>query len=231
MAILDAANGYLCPMENKKTAIILGATGLVGSELLKLLLENEAFDKVILILRRSAGINHSKIVEQIIDFEQIGNYSKVIAGDVLFSSLGTTLKKAGSKEAQWKIDYTYQYEVAKMARLNGVKTAVLVSSANASSNSSIFYSRMKGQLEDDIIKLGFDSTCILQPSVLDGDRKEKRAGEKMAIQVGHVLSKMGILRKYRPIPAKKVAEKMIWFALAKNQDKVVYIKLDEIFKV
>ena len=122
-------------------AIILGPTGLVGAKLLDLLLADKRFDKVLIFTRRHTGKTHPKLEEQVIDFDHTVSWAPLVSGDVLFSAFGTTLKKAGSKDAQYKIDYTYQYEFAKAAAANGVKTYVLVSAAYSSSKSKIFYSR------------------------------------------------------------------------------------------
>ena len=130
-----------------KTAILIGATGLVGAALTDALLADSRFEKVVVFVRRATGKNHPKLEEHIVNFDAIDNWKQLLTGDVLFSAMGTTIGKAGSKEAQYKIDYTYQYEVAKAASENGVRQYVLVSSAGASPQSKIFYSRMKGELK------------------------------------------------------------------------------------
>ncbi len=193
----------------EKTALVLGATGLVGSELLQLLLNDPSFSQVVIFTRRSIGITHPKLKEEIIDFDQPESWSEKVKGDVLFSAFGTTIKKAGSKEAQWKIDYTYQYQMAIAARANGVPAMVLVSSAGASHTSVIFYSRMKGQLDQDIKALGFERIIILKPSILAGNRKEKRAGESVGLIIGKFIGIIPYLNRYKSIPASVVAKAMI----------------------
>ena len=192
-----------------KTALILGATGLVGSKLLGLLLKDDSFSKVRVLSRRSTGFSHEKLEEVLIDFERPEDWADKVLGDVLFSAFGTTLKKAGSKEVQYKIDYHYQYLVARLAAENGVLDCVLVSSPGASPDSKFFYNRMKGDLDRDVSKLGFDRFLIIQPSVLTGERPERRTGEKIGIILGKALLWIPGIRKYRPITGQKVAKAMI----------------------
>src|SRR5215213_7489402 len=128
------------------TAIVIGATGLVGSELTKLLSANEQFDRIKVFTRRPLEVKHPKIEEYVINFDYPDQWKGLVTGDVLFSALGTTLKQAGSKGAQFKVDYKYQYNFAKAASENGVANYVLISAAGASPSSRIFYSRMKGNL-------------------------------------------------------------------------------------
>ena len=127
-----------------RTAILIGATGLVGSHLLDLLVKDERFGKVKVFTRKPTGKKSDKMEEHVIDFDKMNDWAPLLKGDILFSSLGTTIKKAGSQEAQYKIDFTYQYETAVHSARNGVSTCVLVSSAGASPSSKVFYSRMKG---------------------------------------------------------------------------------------
>jgi uncharacterized protein YbjT (DUF2867 family) len=149
---------------------------------------------------------------------------------VLFSTLGTTLRKAGSKEAQYKIDYTYQYEVAKAAAGNGVPQYVLVSSAGAAPQSRVFYSRMKGELEEAVKRLPFSFIHILQPGILEGTRAEFRLGERIGIAVLSVVGALPGLQKYRPIPAQTVARAMIQAAFREKEKQVVWT-LEDVFKL
>lgn len=196
-------------MENKKHAIVLGATGLVGSALVNQLISHNSFHRITLITRRKTGFTDSKISELIIDFDHPELWQDKIKGDVLFSAFGTTLKKAGSKDVQYKIDFTYQVEVAKAAANNDVKDYVLVSSAGANSKSKLFYSRIKGELDDNVKQLAFEKIHLIKPSVLAGSRTEKRLGEGIGIIVGTVICKLPFLRKYRPIMDSTVAKAMI----------------------
>ena len=179
-----------------KTAVLLGASGLVGSALLKQLIDDPEYDKIIAIVRKKFKVDHPKIEQQIIDFDKPESYTDLIKGDVLFSSFGTTIKKAGSKDNQYKIDFTYQYEVAKAASENDIKHYVLVSSAGADPKSKIFYSRIKGELDQEISKLNFDHITILRPSMLDGSRKEKRSGEQIGLKImNSLLPSLPFLKK------------------------------------
>jgi uncharacterized protein YbjT (DUF2867 family) len=199
-----------------KTAIVLGATGLVGKQLLKKLLINYAFDSVKIFVRRSAGVQHPKLKEYIIDFDKPDEWKHLVTGDVLFSAFGTTLATAGSKEAQYKIDYTYQHQMAAIAAANKVPVYVLVSAANSSPDSMIFYSRMKGELERDVALLPFRSVHILRPGLLAGKREQKRTGEELGFKVLSVLAKVPLFRKYKPIQDEEVARAMIHCAVKEN---------------
>lgn len=192
-----------------KTALVIGATGLVGTQLVRQLLADSRFNKVIVFGRRTLGIADPKLEEHLINFDKPEDWQHLVKGDVFFSTLGTTLKQAGGQNEQYKIDYYYQYKFAEAAAHNGVPTYVLISSSGASPDSMIFYSRMKGTLEQDVKKLGFRSTNILQPGLLHGDRNEKRFGEEAAYKVLHFLDKVGVAGKYRPYEASVVAKAMI----------------------
>ncbi|GGC53930.1 oxidoreductase [Pedobacter quisquiliarum] len=191
-----------------KTAIIIGATGLVGNQLLHLLLHDDRFSKLLVFVRRSTGIQHEKIEEHIINFDRPAEWMHLVKGDVLFSALGTTLKQAGSKDKQYTIDYTYQYQFAQAAAQNQVPTYVLISAASSSPDSKIFYSRMKGELERDVKALPFKHITIIQPGLLHGDRQEERFGEQLAYKVLNVVNAIGLFKQYRPISGKTVAMAM-----------------------
>ncbi|MDZ7900834.1 MAG: NAD(P)H-binding protein [Arcicella sp.] len=210
-----------------KTAIIIGATGLIGSTLVEQILENPAYSKVVLLLRKPLNVSHSKLVQEVIDFDK-PDASKIM-GDDLFCAIGTTLAKAGSKDAQYKIDCTYPYEIGKIAKANGVKQYLLVSSLGADADSSNFYLRTKGDLEQKIKYLGFGNFVSFRPSFLLGDRQEFRLGEKIAVVFVKLLNPLmfGGLKKYRGIEAFKVAKSMQKFA---NQELtgVRFVESDKI---
>jgi uncharacterized protein YbjT (DUF2867 family) len=192
-----------------KTAIVVGATGLVGKQLTELLLHDTRFEKVKTLVRRSINIHHDKLEEHIVDFDEPDSWKKLITGDVLYSVMGTTLRAAGSKDAQYKIDYTYQYRIAKIAAANEVPEYILISSAGSSPNSKIFYSRVKGELERDVQKLPFETIHIIRPGMLEGHRETTRTGERIGIGVMKVLSQIPGLKKLQPIHARNVAQAMI----------------------
>ena len=212
----------------KITALVIGATGLVGNELVHLLLADDRFGEVLVFARRTTGITNPKLREFLIDFNDSKSWRHLVVGDVLFSALGTTLKKAGSKEAQYQIDYQYQYDFAKAAADNHVPVYVLVSSAMASVHSRIFYTRMKGELERDIRLLPFQYIHIMQPGMLEGNRKEKRPGEKIGLALLKFINKLGIALQQKPVPASVVAKAMINVSFQKNNHVNVYA-LREVF--
>ncbi len=192
-----------------RTALVLGSTGLVGSELVKLLTTTDFYSSVLLLNRRASGYAHPKISESIIDFDAPALDD--IRGEDLYCALGTTLRKAGSEAAQFKIDCEYPTTIARRLREQGTGQILLVSSVGADPQASNFYLRTKGQLEENIIGLGFESTVIVRPSLLLGARGDFRAGEVAASLVMKVLSPLmlGSLRKYRGIEASKVAARMV----------------------
>jgi uncharacterized protein YbjT (DUF2867 family) len=208
-----------------RTAILLGATGLVGRELLRQLLADPRFSAVTVLARRSAGVTHAKLTEHLVDFDRPDGWAARVSGDVLFSALGTTLKAAGSREAQYRVDYTYQLDVARAARESGTDTYVLVSSAGASPNSGIFYSRMKGELERDTEALGFSRTRFLHPGPLDGDRQQHRTGEKWALRLLRPLAPI-LPAAARPIDAGIVARAGIAAAFDPTPGAVRYAAKD-----
>jgi len=215
-----------------KTAIIIGATGLVGSHLINSLLSDNRYNLVKIFVRKSTGINHPKLEEHVIDFDKLKTWRHEISGDELYSAMGTTIKKAGSKEAQYKIDFTYQFEFAKAASENGVEKYLLVSSAGANVKSRNFYLRMKGELDEKVAELPFKQINIFRPSILAGERKERRKGEEIGITAIRFIAQIiPLLRKYRPIEAETVAEAMIKAANSENKTKISIYEPDQIFQI
>lgn len=211
-----------------KKAIVIGATGMVGTQLIKQLIENETYSEIVSLVRRASGVSHPKLNEQIINFDEPENWSNEVTGDVLFSTLGTTIAQAKNKEAQFEVDFTYQFTVAKIAARNNVSNYVLISSAGANSKSKAFYLRMKGQLEDVVQKLPFKIISIIRPGQLAGDRSEKRTGEKIGLSVIYFLNKLGLLKRYKPIQAYEVAHAMINAAEKTESDTYT---LDAVFEL
>lgn len=209
------------------SANVIGATGLVGKELVKLLLENKNFEKVRIFVRHDSGFFHPKLEQLIVDFADEKTWVDKLTGDVLFSALGTTLKQAGSKEKQYEVDFTYNLNFARKAKENGIENYVLVSSVGANSTSSIFYTRIKGELDDTVAKIGFKNLVILRPASLAGKRSEKRWMEELSLPVVRFITQF-ILKKYRPIEGKIVAQAMI-NAVVKPDSKKTIWEADEVF--
>jgi uncharacterized protein YbjT (DUF2867 family) len=213
---------------NKRTALVFGSTGLVGNLLLEELIDSERYSAIRIFVRQSTGISVPGVEEIIADFSDSENLAPKITGDDLFICLGTTIKKAGSVENMEKIDRDLPVKIAQMARSNGVKNIAAVSSIGASADSKNYYLRIKGEMEEGIMMQGFENIAILRPSMLLGERKERRTGEL----VGKVVMKAfkpvltGKLRKYRAIHGKDVARAMI-IILEKKPGKKIY-ESDEI---
>jgi len=211
-----------------KKAIVIGATGMVGTQLIQSLIKNENYSEILSLGRRPCGFTNPKLTEQIINFDEPETWRKQVTGDVLFSTLGTTIAQAKTKEAQYKVDFTYQYTVAKIAAENGVTHYVLISSAGANSKSKIFYTKMKGELEKKVQKLPFKIISIIKPSLLTGDRIKNRPTEKMAYTILNGLNRIGLFKRYKPIHATIVAKAMITAAETKQSSTYT---LGEVFKL
>jgi len=210
------------------TALVIGATGLVGSQLLLQLLGDERFGKVIALGRREVDRSHPKLAAHVIDFDAPDGWSSLVTGDVAFSSLGTTLQQAGGQAGQKKVDYDYQLAFAKAAAKNGVPTYVLVSSASADPRSRAFYSRIKGELDREVQALGFARVRIMRPSLLGGERPHPRAGERIGSVVLGAANALGLARRYREIRGEVVAKAMINAALDPTEGVRIFT-LDEVF--
>ena len=187
--------------------LIIGATGTTGKDLVTQLLADDTYSQVHCFVRKPLTLTHPKLHTHVVDFETPEAWADLLRGDVAFSCLGTTLAAAGSKEAQWRVDYDYQYNFAEHCRNNGVPTFVLISAAGAKAQSKLFYNRMKGQLEDAVKKLEFPRLLIFQPSVLIRSNSD-RSGENFTVKAFKFLNKLGILKRYRPMPTSVLAEKM-----------------------
>lgn len=194
-------------------ALIIGTTGATGKDLLDLLLKDPSVGQVSVFVRRPLDKIHPKLVIHQIDFNKPDQWTELVKGDVLFSCLGTTLKVAGSKEAQWKIDHEYQYNFAAAAKANKVPHLILVSADMASPDSRLFYSRMKGQLEQAVKALNFHRLDIFNPPLLV--RKDTdRGGERTAKRILEIFNSLGLFRSQRPLPTEELAKAMI--VVAKN---------------
>jgi len=200
-----------------KTAIVIGASGLVGSEIVKQLLVDEDYSMVKLFLRKEIPFSNSKLQQYIIDFNKLDASSDLINGDVVFCCMGTTIKVAGSQDAFMKVDYTYVLNFAQLAKRNGIDKFIVVSSLGADKNSANFYLKVKGDVENDLTRLKFKNLIIVRPSMLLGDRKEFRLGELIGkkIMKGLAFLFVGKLKKYKAIEASTVAKAMLM--LSKNE--------------
>lgn len=216
-----------------KIAIIAGATGLVGGHLLDLLLEDSSYSTVKVLSRRTLGGDDGKLKEIIIeDFNQLEKHTKELEADDYFCCLGTTMKKAGSKEAFKKVDFQYPTTLAAIARENNANSFHLISAMGADSSSMIFYNKVKGQTEDAIQSMKLAKAYIYRPSFIAGERSEKRSAEKAALWIADKFDFIfsGPFKKYAAVHAKTIANAML--ETAKNgKEKFKIIPSDEIEKI
>jgi uncharacterized protein YbjT (DUF2867 family) len=207
-----------------KTALIIGSTGLIGSELLNLLLESSHYAKVITFVKRDTGIKHPKLTQHVIDFDKPETYKELVVGDDFFCTIGTTIKKAGSKEAFRKVDFEYPRQFASFALQNKVKQFLIISSLSADAKSGNFYLKTKGEIQDFLKDCNFESVAVLQPSLLLGNRTEFRLGEKVGAFFMKSLSFLflGNLKKYKPIEGKTVAKALLKIAETNKKGFKIY---------
>ncbi|MDY0989706.1 Semialdehyde dehydrogenase, NAD binding domain [Flavobacterium sp. ACN2] len=189
-------------------ALVIGATGATGKELVNLLLESSDYSEVSIFVRRPTGKSHSKLTEHVVDFSDVNSFRELITGDVLFSCIGTTLKDAGSKEKQWKIDYDIPADFATTAKQNNVNSLVLVSSYGASAKSNVYYSMMKGKLEDYLQELHFPQYIIFRPGPLIRENTD-RLGEKISVKVIKFFNAIGLFKNLKPITTAFLAQKLV----------------------
>ncbi|WP_158825718.1 NAD(P)H-binding protein [Mucilaginibacter lacusdianchii] len=208
-------------MANK--AVIAGASGLVGSELLNLILHENFYDEVLVLVRKELPIQHKKLVQLVVDFDRLDNHAAAINGHALFCCLGTTQAKTPNKNQYRKIDHDYPVELAQIALWNHMKQYHLISAIGANGESKTFYLRLKGETEADIAHTGLKTIHIYQPSLLVGTRKEHRLGERIATAVMNVIDPLliGGLKKYQSIKAATVARAMYKQSL--NTDEGLFI--------
>ena len=209
-------------------AIIIGATGATGKSLLPLLAAHSEIERIDCFGRRNPDFSHQKLYAHQIDFARIETWRNEVQGDVLFACLGTTLKAAGSKEAQWAVDYEANLEFAKAARENGVNTLVLVSASGANAASRLFYQRMKGALEQALIALNFPRLIIFRPPLLIRPNSD-RLGEKVAEQIFRGLNRIGLLKNQCPLAVETLAQAMLKAALRSSEHSVQVYEPQDIF--
>lgn len=191
--------------------MIIGATGLTGEQLLEQLLNNATYSKVIAVVRKPLALHHPKLENLVVDFSKLDLYKEQLKADDVYCAIGTTIAKAGSQEAFTKVDYEYPLQIAKLALWNGARRFILVSSAGANHKSSIFYSKVKGELEQALMQLKYEALIIFRPSILLGNRKEQRTGEEIGRFVAEKLSFLfaGPLKAYRGTPVDLLAMQMV----------------------
>lgn len=189
-------------------ALVLGGTGATGKQLVGLLLNDERYTEVHVYVRRQISITHPKLQVHLVNFERPEDWEICPEADVAFSCLGTTIRDAGSQEAQRRVDVDYQLQFAQMAHCNGVKTFVLLSSMSADPKSRFFYMRMKGEVEEDVKAIGFERTLIYRPGMIDRGA-EARLGERLSMSVIALLNVLYLLRSQRPIRTVDLASKLI----------------------
>lgn len=189
-------------------ALVIGATGATGKELVKQLLADDRFTEVVAFVRRSYFSAQQKLTEIQVDFDKLETFAEHIYGDVAFSCLGTTLKDAGSKDAQWRVDHDYQLLFAQLCEQNSVRHFVLLSAIGVDPNSNIFYNKMKGTLEMEIKALKFEQLSIVQPSLILRPGSD-RIGEVLAGKLLGIFNSIGLFKSYAPTSTKKLAAVLI----------------------
>lgn len=206
-------------------AIVAGASGLVGNELLHILLESSAYEEVLVLVRKELPVNHKKLVQLVIDFNQLENYQSAIRGYAVFCCLGTTRKKTPDLKVYHQIDVEYPIKLAQLAAGNQIQQYHLLSSMGADTNSWAFYTRMKGEVEQGVEQSGMKCVHIYRPSLLVGQRKEPRVAERIITAIMKVLDPIlwGSLKKYRSIAAHTVAMAMYKQSLQKQEGVFVHL--------
>ncbi len=204
-----------------KTALVAGSSGLIGSQLLSLLLEDSRYIKIIAVSRKPLVLTHPKLENVVLDFEQLKQHSQALKCEDIFCCQGTTIKKVKTKEAFRKVDFDYPVELARIGKEQGAGNFLLVSALGANKNSSLFYNRVKGEVEDAIAKIGIPTLHVFRPSLLVGPRLEQRAGEEAAKWIYRIFGFM-IPTKYMSIESIKVARAMISFAQEKVKEVIIH---------
>lgn len=187
-----------------RSVLLLGATGLVGGECLRLLLADPAIARVTALTRRSLGIEDRKLETSVLDFETLFTEPPPFAADAIICALGTTIKQAGSQERFRRIDLAYPLAVARLGIERGARHLILVSALGADARSRVFYLRVKGELEVALLALSYPAVTIVRPSFLFGDRRETRWGEEIGKRLAFLVP-----RRYKPVPARAVAEVLV----------------------
>jgi uncharacterized protein YbjT (DUF2867 family) len=194
-----------------KTALLAGATGLIGSQLLELLINNDRYGKIIAISRKPLELAHPKVQNVITDFSSLELHKEQFRANDIFCCLGTTMRQAKTREAFRQVDLEYPVSLAKIGFELGAQCYLMVSALGANKNSSVFYNRVKGETEEIVLNIGFERVHILRPSLLLGPRKEQRTGENTAKQAYRIFGFL-IPKKYKAVESSGVARAMVQFA-------------------
>ena len=199
------------PRTEPRSALLVGATGLVGSHCLTRLLAEPAYERVTVLSRRPLGREHERLSEHLVNFERLEEHTDWVRGDDLYCCLGTTIKQAGSQAAFRHVDHDLVLNVARLAQENGARRLALVSSVGAAPEARNFYLRTKGETERDVAGLGYDCLEVFRPSFLVGEREAPRLGERLGIGLTSTIARafVGPLRRFRPIEADQVAAAMV----------------------
>ena len=211
-----------------KTAILLGATGLTGSHLLNMLLNDSRYEKVKVFSRSSVGFTHEKLEEHLVDLLKLEDYKDSFNADEVYCCIGTTKSKTPDKETYKKIDFGIPVSAAKLCRENKIPTFLVISALGADSNSSIFYNKVKGEMQHQVLEQGIKNTYIFQPSLIAGNREEERFFEKLGIKGMKVFNNLliGSFKKYRSIHPETIAKAM--HVCANSGYPKILIESDEI---
>lgn len=213
----------------KRTALLIGAAGLTGGHCLQFLLQDKIYEKVIVFVRKKLPLIHEKLEQHVVNFDQLKATAPDFRADDVFCCLGTTIKKAGSRENFRKVDFEYPLASAQLAFEKGARQFLLVTAMGADKSSLIFYNRVKGEIENAIQKIPFSAIHLFRPSLLLGARGENRTGEKLGTVLFNLTAPLfvGPLRKYKAIEARAVAGAMVSCA-KKNQTGIFVYESDEI---
>jgi len=203
------------PTPQARTALIAGASGLVGRELLAMLLASSEYGRVVALVRRPGLLKHPKLEERVVDFAALPAADASLAAEDFFCCLGTTIRVAGTQAAFRIVDHDYPLALAQLAKRAGAQRFLLISALGADANSGVFYNRTKGETERDLAAVGLPALWCLRPSLLDGPREEARPGERVALVIGRAIAPLmgGPLRRYRPVSTVAVARAMLRCAL------------------
>jgi len=204
-----------------KTALIAGSTGLIGRQLLALLLNDSQYSTVIAVSRKKLEISNPKLLNIVSELNQLNSNSDQLKADDIFCCLGTTMKQARSKEAFRAVDYDAPATLAKISKTNGAKNFLLISALGASRNSSIFYNQVKGEIEEFVQQVGFDSCHIFRPSLLLGSRHDTRSGEEAAKVFYKIVGGL-VPKKFQAIESIKVARAMLSFAKERKPGNFIH---------